>query len=570
MPGCFKRSIPLLVILAAVISDASGIYSIFKRSAGTDRFEDRQNGRLKRFSGYSRGEWEESEKHDVSENQEGLEGTQSVLIDILKKEAEDEAIHQVARILEDTQHVILGDQLHTAIDTLNDGLAVTEEDNSEGLGLEDLNDMLNVFQDVVSDVNLGRKNDLDPRNSEESVRYSSSRNKREVVELLADLQDMVKEREKVVEDFKERTDAICRKYALSDDELEILTEELSKNDVDLGNVLSLEENNIVEINRKLGYHGRYKKSVSEVEDSEVNIDNLIDTLTNALNLIPSEVEAAAEGAMAMGRHLGYRVKKSFNGMESRTNKLINLVPNQASQVVRTARDSLTYIESKAAKLSQTLSPTLNRLKDEADELQKQLVHMAEDVVDQANQDYAKNIVPVLHDIVIDLQDSLHLTGEFIETDIQPSVSRLQESVTDSVGQPAYEKYVRPAYDRLAPAYRSVMDYVRPAYKTMVEDVVPKWVNKVTAGVSNGAQEISNNVQDHVVPPVKDTIKQSLNTVFMGVPTLVQQASHEVHDAAKVFRGKYKEALYKINEREKKKIRETATEQNPDYRTSTEL
>ena len=70
-------------------------------------------------------------------------------------------------------------------------------------------------------------------------------------------------------------------------------------------------------------------------------------------------------------------------------------------------------------------------------------------------------------------------GEFIETDIRPSVERLQESITDSVGQPAYEKYVRPAYDRLAPAYRSVMDYVRPAYKTVVEDVVPKWVNKVS-------------------------------------------------------------------------------------------
>ena len=84
-----------------------------------------------------------------------------------------------------------------------------------------------------------------------------------------------------------------------------------------------------------------------------------------------------------------------------------------------------------------------------------------------------------------------------------------------------------------------------------------------------------------------------------------KASHEVHDAAKVFRGKYKEALYKINEREnrmepetigndkntlksnflqfgnsrdenamdsgiKKKMRETTTEQNTDYRTSTEL
>ena len=40
--------------------------------------------------------------------------------------------------------------------------------------------------------------------------------------------------------------------------------------------------------------------------------------------------------------------------------------------------------------------------------------MAEDVVDQANMDYTNNIVPVLHDLVIELQDTIHLTGDQVQ------------------------------------------------------------------------------------------------------------------------------------------------------------
>ena len=52
------------------------------------------------------------------------------------------------------------------------------------------------------------------------------------------------------------------------------------------------------------------------EESEITMDDLVNVLEKTRNLVPDELAAAAQGALAMGKHLGFRVKAEVQPLAS--------------------------------------------------------------------------------------------------------------------------------------------------------------------------------------------------------------------------------------------------------------
>ena len=51
-------------------------------------------------------------------------------------------------------------------------------------------------------------------------------------------------------------------------------------------------------------------------------------------------------------------------------------------------------------------------------------------------------------------------------------------------------------------------------------------------------EVGEMVREEVVPSMRQAVKDTLDGVFRGVPTLIQRLSHGAHDTAKTFRKRY--------------------------------
>jgi len=385
---------------------------------------------------------------------------------------------------------------------------------------------------------------------------------------------------------------------------------------------------------------------SDVDDSEITMEDLVNVLKNTRNLVPAEIEAAAQGAVAMGKHLGYRVrtevaepiaaagyKEMATNYIPRAKKaasvLANMSPNEAVDILSSMMSQETIDQlsrtgnmamdgaSMVAKVGGNLASqgadmmakyggkmavgganfmrsTLYRLQDEATEVQAQLERAATNF---ANED-APKLVPVLQDLVVDLQDTLQLAGDFFMSDVQPvivksaepayesmkeSVRPTYETVAEQVGptyetvaeyvKPAYADYVKPAYQRLRPvmeeagkdatlamldagleARRMYDESVRPALGTMAEQARPAMRN-LASNVADRAQRMGQTIQQDIAPPVAKGLKKTLDTMFKGMPSLVEQMSHEAYDAAKVFSKEYDTAVDDINQREAREVLE---------------
>lgn len=64
-------------------------------------------------------------------------------------------------------------------------------------------------------------------------------------------------------------------------------------------------------------------------------------------------------------------------------------------------------------------------------------------------------------------------------------------------------------------------------------------------MADSAARVGKSFQEDIAPPVAAGLKQTLHTVFKKMPALVQQFSHEAHDAAKVFSKGYDKAFKEI-------------------------
>ena len=97
-------------------------------------------------------------------------------------------------------------------------------------------------------------------------------------------------------------------------ELDLILQELyENNEIDVDDILTLDEDTIDEINEKLDYYEKqyeYENAKTKLESlREVTLKDLIHVIKKTRTLIPTEIDAAAQGALAVGQHLGYRVKQ---------------------------------------------------------------------------------------------------------------------------------------------------------------------------------------------------------------------------------------------------------------------
>jgi len=230
-------------------------------------------------------------------------------------------------------------------------------------------------------------------------------------------------------------------------------------------------------------------------EEDYSVSDLLAVLTEARQLVPSEVAAAAEGAVEVGWHLGGRAAEAVSPVVKVVRERV--LPG-ATRLAATAVDSLPedvrdwaaeggrIAARRAEMVAEYAGPRLARLASTADKMRETLQETAGDAMAAV----VPALVPSFQSAVDELRDTIQLAREMIPP-------------------------------RAEAAYNSVADKVSPVAATVRQSI------RKTG------------------PSIKDALKSSLNAVFTGVPKVIQKLSHEAHDAAKVFKGKYKSALKKM-------------------------
>jgi len=243
-------------------------------------------------------------------------------------------------------------------------------------------------------------------------------------------------------------------------------------------------------------------------DGGYTAEDLISVLKSARQLVPSELEAAAVSIVEVGKHLGGRARNAVDPVVTLVRDTVipetgRLVNDAVETVPEDVKDWVGEGGRIAAKRIDAavdyVGPRLVELTEAINEVQEELTERAGDTLDKV----APQIVPALQSVVDALRETLEVAREAI-----PPVS-----------------------DRVESLYNSVED-------TVTDQIIP--------AVEPYAYRFGKTLQNDVGPAVQSAVKTSLNAVFTGVPKVINQLSHEAHDAAKVFSGNYKSALKSIN------------------------
>lgn len=247
-------------------------------------------------------------------------------------------------------------------------------------------------------------------------------------------------------------------------------------------------------------------------DGEYTAEDLVSVLKSARQLVPAELEAAAHSIIEVGKHLGGRARALFrtavdpvvtlvrDTVIPETGRLVNDAVEAVPHDVKDWVGEGSRIASKRIDAAvEYAGPKLIELGEVLSEVQEELAETAGDTFDKV----APTIIPALQSVVDALRDTLEVARDAI-----PPVSERVESL-----------------------YNSVED-------TVTDQVIP--------AVEPYAYRFGKTLQNDVGPSIQSAVKSSLNAVFTGVPKVINQLSHEAHDAAKVFSGNYKSTLKSIN------------------------
>eukprot|EP00092_Neocalanus_flemingeri_P021193 GFUD01022967.1.p1 GENE.GFUD01022967.1~~GFUD01022967.1.p1 ORF type:complete len:755 (-),score=217.62 GFUD01022967.1:65-2329(-) len=336
-------------------------------------------------------------------------------------------------------------------------------------------------------------------------------------------------------------------------------------------------------------------------EKSYTVDDLVSVLQSARQLVPAELEAAAYGALHLGLHLGGRARvavdpvvdvvknKLYPGAKKMFGQAVDSVPDDVKDW---AGEGQRIAAKRAQMVVEYAGPRLVRLGKSMDQLQGQLRETAGDAL----KELVPRIVPALQMVVDELRDTLELAREVIPPLLQkvgeqarPVYHQVKDTMSEHVVQPYIEYVLQPAADTAQPVYQAMSDTViqpvasavgvvtpmgRAAYYrvasggrvvydevtpvledlatssrvVMNEQVLPV-VKQIGVGARHQAGRIGETIKISVAPTVRDVLKGTLDTLFTGVPKMVQQLSHEAHDAAKVFRGRYDAALGKMRSRQ---------------------
>lgn len=243
-------------------------------------------------------------------------------------------------------------------------------------------------------------------------------------------------------------------------------------------------------------------------DGEYTAEDLVSVLKSARQLVPAELEAAAHSIIEVGKHLGGRARTAVDPVVTlvrdtvipETGRLVNDAVEAVPHDVKDWVGEGSRIASKRIDAAvEYAGPKLIELGEVLSEVQEELAETAGDTFDKV----APTIIPALQSVVDALRDTLEVARDAI-----PPVSERVESL-----------------------YNSVED-------TVTDQVIP--------AVEPYAYRFGKTLQNDVGPSIQSAVKSSLNAVFTGVPKVINQLSHEAHDAAKVFSGNYKSTLKSIN------------------------
>jgi len=250
-----------------------------------------------------------------------------------------------------------------------------------------------------------------------------------------------------------------------------------------------------------------KKDLTSV-DGGYTAEDLLNVFKSARQLVPSELEAAAHSIVEVGRHLGERARYAVDPVVTlvrdtvipETGRLVSDVVEAVPEDVKVWVGEGGRIASKRIDaVVDYVGPRLSELSEAINEVQEELTVRVGKTFDKV----APTIVPALQSVVDELRDTLEVARDAI-----PPVS-------DGAGS----------------LYNSVKD-------TVTDQVLP--------AVEPYAYRFGKTLQNDVGPSIQSAVKTSLNAVFTGVPEVINQFSHEAHDAAKVFSGNYKSNLRSIN------------------------
>jgi len=243
-------------------------------------------------------------------------------------------------------------------------------------------------------------------------------------------------------------------------------------------------------------------------DGEYTAEDLVSVLKSARQLVPAELEAAAHSIIEVGKHLGGRARTAVDPVVTlvrdtvipETGRLVNDAVETVPDDVKDWVGEGSRIASQRIDAAvEYAGPKLIELGEVLSEVQEELAETAGDTFDKV----APTIIPALQSVVDALRDTLEVARDAI-----PPVSERVESL-----------------------YNSVED-------TVTDQVIP--------AVEPYAYRFGKTLQNDVGPSIQSAVKTSLNAVFTGVPKVINQLSHEAHDAAKVFSGNYKSTLKSIN------------------------
>merc|ERR1719318_1974312 len=317
---------------------------------------------------------------------------------------------------------------------------------------------------------------------------------------------------------------------------------LTRNDVDSVRFLSKDQFSALE--SSLNEKSR--------EEEEYTIDDLVKVLKSARQLVPAELEAAAHGALHMGYHLGGRVRvaadpvvklvnnKVVPGTKKMWGSAVESIPNDVKDW---AGDGRRIAAKRMQAIAEYAGPRLDKMGKSMARLQDELSISAEETL----KELVPRIVPALQVFVGELQDTLELAREVIPPMVQevgeqaaPYYTGVRDTMSENLVKPVYNfltsdtiaKPVGSAIDTVAPVGKAAYDEMAGGGRVVYDEVSPVLGNLASSSgevirekvlpVVEDARHQAGRVGQNVKTSVRNVFKSTLDTMFDGVPKMLQQ------------------------------------------------
>jgi len=256
-------------------------------------------------------------------------------------------------------------------------------------------------------------------------------------------------------------------------------------------------------------------------------------------IIPSEVEAAYQGAVEVGKHMGRRLEPIVTSgyknlayhyipqVKKTVEEAVDRVPEDIKDFARQGRKIVT---TRARLASELAEPSINMIRNDLWLMQQQLKQVAAETGDYTKKEVVPNILPTLKGLLFDLQETLELTAAIVQEDVKPLAAEVHREV------------IKPAYSEVRskmvePAARKVKDFVMgPVADTLTQylvDPIAESASPVYSDYAAPALEQAAVLADSAVSGVKvaastsqDVYNKALKPKVRTLAVSTQQMYHK--------------------------------------------